>query len=366
MESYLQALYLGLLRATEGFSHSCRQAYRAAPIRITAFEHSVTPPLWAVLDQRLCAVTAQLSGDLFGSIALIFTDEDAARAGRRLLEGLPRPQTAGGGRDIAASAIEEMGNMFLNSSLAPLANQHGLMIFTSAPDLLRGSFERIWRQLTVPQAGAQEIVLLYSDITPARREEKSEAVSRGLFALCLSRDSLARLASAASGEAPKNIEVGMGEIKTAQAPTVLKATSLGSCLAVILYDEVRKKASMAHVVLPQAPKAPPAALPGAYAPGKFADTAVAELVKNLGAPTVHWRAWLVGGANMFPGVKGGRAFQIGNQNVEVARRRLKAAGIGKIAEEVGGNRGRTVEFHTDSGEAWMRCGFVPRQVKLPG
>ena len=157
---------MGLLRAAAGLSQTSRQVCRAAPIRISSFARSVPPPLWAVLDQKLCGIVTQLSGDLFGSAALIFTNEDADNLGRKIIEGMERREALAS-REMAASAIEEMGNIFLNLSLAPLSNEHGLTIFSSAPALIRGSFDKIWHRLSVAQAAASEILLLYFHFTPS-------------------------------------------------------------------------------------------------------------------------------------------------------------------------------------------------------
>ena len=105
----------------------------------------------------------------------------------------------------------------------------------------------------------------------------------------------------------------------AEPPQQMKAV-VGSCIALALYHPGRKTGVMAHIVLPDS-----AGRDGT--PGKFADTAVPqmlELLKELGMPAHGLTAKLAGGANMF-GSSG--PLQIGDANVEAVAQALRTAGI---------------------------------------
>jgi len=136
--------------------------------------------------------------------------------------------------------------------------------------------------------------------------------------------------------------VGMGQIAMGEPPQQMRAV-VGSCIALALYHPRLKKGVMAHIVLPDS-----AGRGGA--PGKFADTAIPQmltLLNGCGTPTHCLTAKLAGGANMF-GSAG--PLQIGGANAEAVCRALRTAGIHISAQDIGGNRGRRVTFDCDSGQ----------------
>jgi chemotaxis protein CheD len=147
---------------------------------------------------------------------------------------------------------------------------------------------------------------------------------------------------------------------------VLVTLGLGSCIGCALVDIEAKVAGLAHIVLPEswANSAAAASAP----PGKFANTAVPHLVKELerlGARKNRLKAVLCGGAHMFSSTGGAKspALEIGRRNNEETVKALKAAGIPIRASEVGGTKGRSVEVHVSSGEVFVRTvGSTP--VKL--
>ena len=152
----------------------------------------------------------------------------------------------------------------------------------------------------------------------------------------------------------KDILVGMGQIAAGVAPQRMRAI-LGSCIGVALYHPGRKTGVMAHVVLPES-----AGREGA--PGKFADTAVPQMLAVLrehGAPTCGLTAKLAGGANMF---NGSGPLRIGDANAEAVAVALKKAGIRVAGQDLGGTRGRRVDFDCASGELTVQCAGQPAQT----
>ncbi|HWP29177.1 MAG TPA: chemotaxis protein CheD [Chloroflexota bacterium] len=157
-----------------------------------------------------------------------------------------------------------------------------------------------------------------------------------------------------------SVPVGLGELHVAQEGELI-AYSLGSCVAICLYDPVSRAAAMAHVVLPAAPASGPGATPG-----KFADTAVPALLEALlgvGASPTRLHCWLAGGAAVLPLGGGGSLPNIGQRNAEAARAALARARIAVRGEALGGNRGRTVRLLAGVGRVLVRTVSGP-EVEL--
>lgn len=144
------------------------------------------------------------------------------------------------------------------------------------------------------------------------------------------------------------VNVRMAEMNMVRDSLKLK-TILGSCVGVILHDPVRRISGLAHVMLPRASR-------GDASIGKYADTAIPALlamVTGNGSRASSLRAYLIGGARMFPLAAGGIG-SIGDQNVIAARKVLQEASIPIVFEETGGTRGRTVIFDNARGEVSVR------------
>jgi chemotaxis protein CheD len=137
----------------------------------------------------------------------------------------------------------------------------------------------------------------------------------------------------------------MAEIVVSQSESdVLVAMGLGSCVGVALLDRSSASAGLAHVVLPEA-------RPGTAASGKFADTAVPELIRQmcaLGATPLGLSAVLVGGAQIFPPGPSGFP-DIGRLNEQAVRVSLALAGVVVAGAVTGGTTGRTMRIHVGTG-----------------
>ena len=126
---------------------------------------------------------------------------------------------------------------------------------------------------------------------------------------------------------------------------VLVALGLGSCIGVAVLDRASLVAGLAHVVLPESREG------SAAVPGKFADTAVPELLRQviaLGAVKSRLSAVLVGGAQMFAS-GGSGSLDIGRRNEQAVRTGLAVAGIPISVAVTGGSAGRTMRVHLESG-----------------
>ncbi|MBC7342888.1 MAG: chemotaxis protein CheD [Clostridia bacterium] len=159
----------------------------------------------------------------------------------------------------------------------------------------------------------------------------------------------------------QEIKVGIAEWQVAKSPVRLVTLGLGSCVGVTLYDAMAKVGGLAHIMLPDSKQ-----FQHVDNVGKYADTALPRIVKDLqklGASLTRLRAKLAGGAQMFRSSNQGSLLRIGERNVEMCRLVLSQLGIPVVAEDVGGNHGRTIILYTDSGNLLVRSlGFPPRVI----
>lgn len=146
---------------------------------------------------------------------------------------------------------------------------------------------------------------------------------------------------------PELIKVGMADYKVSKASDNLISYGLGSCVGIALYDSTTKVGGLAHIMLPDSTQAR-----SAENPAKFADTALPRMVDDmikLGALKSRIVAKIAGGAQMFTFANATDIMRVGERNVEAVKLTLKKIDIRIIAEDTGGNYGRTVELKLDSG-----------------
>jgi len=146
---------------------------------------------------------------------------------------------------------------------------------------------------------------------------------------------------------PELIKVGMADLKVGKNPDSLISYGLGSCVGIALYDSQIKVGGLAHIMLPDSTQAR-----ASDNTAKFADTAIPvllEQVLRLGALKNRVTAKIAGGSQMFSFAQATDVMRIGDRNVEAVREVLKSLSIRILADDVGGNYGRTVELLLDSG-----------------
>ena len=139
-----------------------------------------------------------------------------------------------------------------------------------------------------------------------------------------------------------------GQLVASAEPSYV-TTILGSCVAVCLWDVDQRVGGMNHFMLPLF------AGNGSASP-RFGNVAMERLLSKvlaLGARQESLRAKLFGGACVLEALRG-TCGSLGANNVELARRFLKGAGIPVVAEDVAGDRGRKLGFRTDDGAAAVR------------
>lgn len=150
------------------------------------------------------------------------------------------------------------------------------------------------------------------------------------------------------------INVGMGELQVSKHNgTSLVAPGLGSCIGLIMYDPKAKVAGMVHVVLPDSANAGVSN----SLPGKYADTAVPELIEKMikqGASKSNLWVKIAGGAQMFNLEKGGNVLNIGVRNTIAVKAALNKENLSLKSSDTGGNKGRTLKIEIATGKVYVR------------
>lgn len=139
----------------------------------------------------------------------------------------------------------------------------------------------------------------------------------------------------------KERSVSIGKIKVA-TDGVLIARSVGSCIALVIYDQKNRVAGMAHVLLPEGDKDKPDK-PAMYAPD--AVKILEKNIKNNGGRERNLKAKISGGAQMFSYTS---KENIGERNAIKVKEELKNCDIKLTGEEVGGANARTISFKVGS------------------
>jgi chemotaxis protein CheD len=132
-----------------------------------------------------------------------------------------------------------------------------------------------------------------------------------------------------------------GYILVPDTPTII-STVLGSCVAVCLFDGVRKIGGMNHFQLPSTRKQEEAT--AKY--GNVSTSALITMMLNGGSQLRDLEAQIFGGA-FHPKTC---LQNVGQENVRVAKQVLARKRIPIVSEDVGGEKGRKVVYDTSSNE----------------
>lgn len=138
---------------------------------------------------------------------------------------------------------------------------------------------------------------------------------------------------------PEKVFLYPGQLASAGKETVI-STLLGSCVAVALFDPVKKVGGLNHYLLPEVP-------PNEKASGRYGDFAIRKLVhdlEKLGASVSRLQAKVYGGGNVLNENSFGES--IGSSNIILAYQLLGELGIAIVEENVGGTVGRKIAMNT--------------------
>lgn len=147
--------------------------------------------------------------------------------------------------------------------------------------------------------------------------------------------------------------VGMSEVKVAKGEAQFTCLGLGSCIGLVAIDEQADVCGMVHIMLPEHFKDKPI-----DKPGKFADTGIPELLKQmekLGAVKSRLVMAYAGGAQVFKfGNDSNSRMDVGARNGEAVAKILRGMGARILATDVGGSNGRTVVVSSADGNVRVR------------
>lgn len=140
------------------------------------------------------------------------------------------------------------------------------------------------------------------------------------------------------------VHVIQGEYHVVIDSNVVLATILGSCVAACLRDPLAGVGGMNHFLLPG--EANPARVDNAERYGVHLMELLINGLLKKGASKDRLEGKIFGGARMLEGLS-----DIGAKNAAFAKRFLINEGIKIVAEDVGGTRGRRLEYYPVSGRA---------------
>jgi chemotaxis protein CheD len=143
------------------------------------------------------------------------------------------------------------------------------------------------------------------------------------------------------------IKVGIADLNMAFSPDKLITVGLGSCVGIAIYDKSSGIGGLAHIMLPDSSQ-----FNKITNQIKFADLAIPILVEDMikkGAKIRNMNAKIAGGASMFNFSDKSIVMDIGSRNGIAVKNALKILSIPIVAEDIGGNKGRTLIFDTANG-----------------
>ncbi|MFA6396044.1 MAG: chemotaxis protein CheD [Sulfurimonas sp.] len=142
--------------------------------------------------------------------------------------------------------------------------------------------------------------------------------------------------------------IHVGQIHVDTSPSAI-STVLGSCVAVCLYDTKLGMGGMNHYLLPfwngnglQSPK--------------FGNISIPKLIEAMmmrGSLPKTLVAKVFGGASINIG-NSANTMMIGEKNILVAKEILKDYKISIVAEDIGGQNGRKIQFNLERGKVQMK------------
>ncbi len=145
------------------------------------------------------------------------------------------------------------------------------------------------------------------------------------------------------------IIVNVSDIKVSSNPyEELITYALGSCLGVAIYDPVAMVGGLLHVMMPLSSVDAEKAKKN---PAMYVDTGVFSLLQqcyDLGATKKNLKIYVAGGASMKQS-NGNDYFKIGKRNFTVFRKMLWKNGFMIHAQDVGGDKSRTMLLRLSDG-----------------
>lgn len=148
------------------------------------------------------------------------------------------------------------------------------------------------------------------------------------------------------------VKVGIADLNLVMYPEKIMTIGLGSCIGIALYDKSLKVAGLAHIMLPDSTQ-----FKNVTQPLKFADLAIPILIDKMlkkGCKKHELVAKIAGGASMFNFSDKSMISDIGSRNAEAVKKALGKEGIPILAENTGGNKGRTMILDSEDGKVLLK------------
>ncbi len=146
-----------------------------------------------------------------------------------------------------------------------------------------------------------------------------------------------------------NITVGESEV-SCDVEAILGADSVGSCIAITLYDPVARLGGLLHLQFPESRSDPPRAQ---HQPCLYADTGISHILRQAcrqGAEKGRLLVTITGGAEV---ADEAGALKMGRQNYLAVRKVLWKRGVLLHGESVGGTVVRNIRLEVKTGKSWL-------------
>ena len=153
-------------------------------------------------------------------------------------------------------------------------------------------------------------------------------------------------------EDKKEVRVGIADGAIVSAPDRLITMGLGSCVGIALYDKEKRISGLVHIMLPDSTQ-----FKNVVNPFKYADLGIENLLSkmiSLGCRKSNITAKIAGGASMFNFPDKKIISDIGKRNSIAVVETIKKLSIPLIAEDTGGNKGRTMILESEDGAVTIR------------
>lgn len=146
--------------------------------------------------------------------------------------------------------------------------------------------------------------------------------------------------------------VGISDMKVSKDPKdTLITYSLGSCIAVLIWDPKVKVAGLLHFMLPESKIDPERAKKSPY---MFGDCGIPMLFRaayGLGAVKDRMEVYVVGGSQL---MDAGGIFNIGVRNYEIVKRLFARNGVRPVKEDIGGSVNRTISIEMATAKVLLK------------
>lgn len=146
--------------------------------------------------------------------------------------------------------------------------------------------------------------------------------------------------------------IGVADMAISSSPEeVLITYSLGSCIAIVIYDKRAKVGGMLHYMLPESSMDKEKAMRN---PAMFADSGISILFRQsyqFGAKKESLIVKAVGGAQI---LDENGVFNIGKRNYLAMRKIFWRNNVMVSAEHVGGSVNRTVRLEMNTGQVFVK------------